>query len=249
MEELHKARPVQGFPRPAGLVERTVCAENGLLPDQTAPEFQLDLRERRSKMTVPCPHTVTELFIAGTEPQRVDDWHQAVLIDRRNGLLAGPNCPLDVVTLKRFTYYPAEAESWVRRRGVPRPPSIHSPFCPQDDIVRAGLGTETRPGIDDLRPTTGERKPALVFTSPDQGSVFRLVPNIPAHKQKIRVAVRQEDGARIQDVVLLINGEPLIEGGEALWQLVPGVHTFAAVGADPTGRRVSANEVTIEVLQ
>ena len=93
------------------------------------------------------------------------------------------------------------------------------------------------------------RQQALVFTSPDQGSVFRLVPHIPADKQKIRIAVRPEGGLTFQQVGLLVNGEPLAREVETLWQMVPGTHTFDAVGIDTAGNTFRAKAVTIEVLE
>ncbi|MBN1873346.1 MAG: PBP1A family penicillin-binding protein [Anaerolineae bacterium] len=50
MEAALKGTPVEPFSRPEGLIEVEVCASSGLLP---GPD---------------CQHTVTELFIAGTEP-------------------------------------------------------------------------------------------------------------------------------------------------------------------------------------
>jgi hypothetical protein len=98
-------------------------------------------------------------------------------------------------------------------------------------------------------PGNNDRQQALVFTSPDQGSIFRLAPHLPTDKQKIRIAVRPEGGLTFQWVGLLVNGEPLAEGAETLWQMVPGTYTFDAVGTDAAGNGVRAKAVTIEVLE
>ncbi len=60
MEAALQGRPVQGFPRPEGLVDREVCALSGLRPGPN------------------CPHRVTESFIVGTEPQATCDLHRRV---------------------------------------------------------------------------------------------------------------------------------------------------------------------------
>jgi membrane carboxypeptidase/penicillin-binding protein PbpC len=251
MEELLKARPVRDFSVPAGLVEKTVCADNGLLP---ILDFKFQILDLERKSAIPCPHTITELFIAGTEPQRFDDWHQAVAIDRRNGLRAGPGCPLDFVILQTFTRYPAEAQAWAKKQGVAQPPADYSPLCPNTQPANDG-----RPTTDDGRQLTNDQgqmtrdqqpiSQALIFTSPDQGTVFRLVPNIPADKQKILVSVRPAEGVQLQQVALLINGRPLADGPETLWQMSPGVYTFEAVGIDAAGNKVRADGVTVEVVE
>ena len=79
--------------------------------------------------------------------------------------------------------------------------------------------------------------------------MFRLVPNIPADKQKIRIAVYPVDGIQLKQVSLLVNGQRLADDAEALWQMTPGVHTFAAVGLDRAGHTVRAQEVTVEVVK
>ncbi len=90
---------------------------------------------------------------------------------------------------------------------------------------------------------------ALVFTSPDQGAVFPLSPNIPADKQKIRLSVRPANGVQVQQVSLLVNGQSLANGLETLWQMTPGVYTFEAVGIDQAGHEIRANSVTVEVVE
>ncbi len=262
MEELHKGRPVRDFPRPNGLVERTVCADNGLLPVERGAE-----RVERSDITAPyavrqanilqttqypvsCQYTITEKFIAGVEPQRIDDWHQAVALDRRNGLRAGSGCPLDFVEFRTYTLYPAEARAWASKQGIPSPPDIYSPLCPNQGIGNDESANQRMANGDSnsIHPSSFSPHP-LVFTSPDQGSVFRLVPNIPADKQKIRVSVRPADGVNVREIALLVNGQRLADGFETLWQMHPGKYTFEAVGVDHTGNLVRSASVTVRVME
>ncbi len=280
MEELHQTIPAHDFVRPDGLVEKTVCGDNGLVPVPSVkspakgaqgearippkgaqsegrkaaqvssvgphdiPNYQLSITNYQSP--VPCSHTITELFIAGTEPRRFDDWHQSIAIDRRNGLRAGVGCPAEFVAFQPFTLYPAEALAWAKKQGIPRPPEGYSPLCPNQQTADGRPQTATEQ-ISSAPPLL--RSPALLFTSPDQGSVFRLVPTIPANKQKIRVSVRPTDGVTVRQVTLLINGQPLAQGWETLWQMSPGTYTFEAAGLDVAGNKVQANRVTIKVVE
>ncbi|GAB4450468.1 MAG: PBP1A family penicillin-binding protein [Anaerolineae bacterium] len=251
MTELLKGKPAQPFERPAGLVEKEVCAQNGLVPQkQSAVSDQLSVNNspftiHHSQFPVPCPHTLTELFIEGTEPARLDDWHSAIALDRRTGLLAGPGCPREHVSYVTFTRYPAEAQAWASRQGVSMPPAEYSPLCPVGEPTN-DKGQMTNDQFP-FQPSSFSPHP-LVFTSPDQGSVFRLVPNIPAEKQKIRVQVRPTDGVSLREVSLRVNGRPFAAGPEALWQMEPGDYTFEAVGLDAAGNELSARPVSVRVV-
>ncbi|MDX1520424.1 MAG: penicillin-binding transpeptidase domain-containing protein, partial [Anaerolineae bacterium] len=257
MEELHKALPVRHFAVPQGIEIREVCADNGLLPvsDSRAVVQQQMIEQPsggsgspRLKTTArpgPCPHLITEKFIAGTAPESRDDAHLIVALDRRNGLKAGPGCPLEFIRFQSFTRYPSEAEAWARQQGVAQIPNQFSPPCPGGPLT--GEATQSPHGemsLPGLALTAG-----LIFTSPDQGSVFRLMPNIPADKQQIRINLRPADGVEAEQVVLLVNGQPLVEGWQTLWPMQPGIFTFEARGLDRAGRPITAQAVTIEVVE
>jgi 1A family penicillin-binding protein len=246
MEELHKTIPIHNFAQPTGLVEKTICADNGLIPVERSNAQTLNVQPvnqsqstiHNSQIPAPCPHTMLE--IAGTEPQRLDDWHQSIALDRRNGLRAGVGCSLEFVTFHPFTLYPAEAQAWAKKHAISQPPEAYSPLCLNQQIAAGG---QISPAPLPLS------SPALVFTSPDQGSTFRLVPHIPAEKQKIRVSVRPTDGVSLRQVKLLINGQTLAKGSEILWQMSPGTYTFEAVGVDAAGNELRANQVTVKVVE
>lgn len=264
MEELHKGRPAREFTVPEGLVEQAVCADNGLLPAQgdkwqvasapgvaaletadyaphtTGNSLAAEGQPALSITQLPtrCPHTITEKFIKGTEPRRLDDWRQSIAIDRRNGLRAGPGCPLEFVSLQPFTLYPSEARAWALKQGIAQPPGAYSPLCP-------GEPADSAPSSGRLAASS----PPLLFTSPDQGTVFRLVPNIPADKQQIRVNVRPADGVNLAQVTLLVNGRPLADGPDTLWQMSPGTFTFEAVGLDRAGNKLASDQVTVTVVK
>jgi len=265
MEELHKGRPARNFARPDGIVEKTVCADNGFLPvdSRQISDARIQISDSRiqnmedvtrdTQFPTACAYTVFEKFIGGTEPRQTDTWHQAIALDRRTGLRAGPGCPLDFVDFRPFTLYPAELRDWARRQGTPQPPDIYSPLCPNNESASQRVSEAERSGSESGdAPTPHSLLPtpySLTFTSPDRGSVFRLTPNIPADKQKIRVAVQAGDGVELAQVRLLVNGQPLVNGPQTLWQMTPGQHTFEAEAVDTSGNALTAAPLTISVVE
>jgi 1A family penicillin-binding protein len=250
MEELLKGRPVHPFRQPEGLVRRTVCADSGLLPMVPAAGHALASRLPRGSATaevrtpVSCSRTIEELFIAGTEPKRTDDWHWLYRLDARNGLLAGPDCPPQYVAYRRYTIYPAEADDWARKQGVPRPPDQYSPLCPA-----GGLTASEGPEI----PEVSQEQFPLIMTGPDQGARYRLSPEIPRSSQRLLVRVRPADGVAPRQVTLLVDGQQLATFDrppyQTPWAMQPGQHRFTAVGVDEHGRELRSNEVTVEVAE
>jgi 1A family penicillin-binding protein len=221
MVEILKGRPVAHFVEPPGVTRLEVCADNGLLPGPY------------------CPRRIEEIFISGTEPEIVDDWHRPLKIDLRTGLLASESCPPQWVVEKVYTYYPAEAQEWARERGVPRPPTAYSPLClPQEQAA------ETTPA---------SAGPSLVITSPDQGSTFRITPALPQDFQRIEIAARPGSGVSPAQVTLYLDGRPLSRLSHApyrlMWPLAPGKHLVTAQGVDRAGNKLQARPVTFEVVE
>jgi membrane peptidoglycan carboxypeptidase len=265
MEELLKGRPAQEFKQPAGLVRLAVCTDSGMLPatppsDAATPLSRYDATTL-SRYVVPCPRTVDELFIEGTQPTRADDWHWLYRIDMRDGLLAGPGCSPQFVARKRYTLYPAEAQEWAHKQGIPRPPEMYSPLCAsgEETSVAAGLApANVAAGLAPANVAAGlapaevnQAEYPLVMTSPDQGSRYRLSPEIPKASQQLMVRVRPSDGVALRQVTLLVDGRPLATFNhppyQALWPMTPGRHVFAALGAGQSGEELRSNGVTVEV--
>ena len=234
METLLKGVPVHEFVEPPGMVRVEVCADSGLPPVRSTAT-----RDWRLRQPVRCPRTITELFIEGTEPTRTDDWHRLYTLDTRNGLLAGPGCPPEFTTQRQYTLYPAEAQDWVRWQGIPQPPETYSPLCPNPEVETAN------PANPNLQ--------ALTLTSPDQGSRYRLSPEIPSSAQRILVAARPADGVVLRQVTLLADGRPLTTltrpPYQALWPMTVGRHEFTAVGVDAEGDEIRGNCAIIEVVE
>jgi 1A family penicillin-binding protein len=263
METLHKGRPAREFVEPPGMVQMEVCADSGLPPVQpsaishqpsaishqpSAIGYQPSaISHQPSAITTGrqlarCPRTITELFIEGTQPTRTDDWHWLITLDTRNGLLAGPNCPSQFTARKLYTHYPAEVQDWARQQGIPQPPEAYSPLCPSE------------PTADRRPPTADVPTPhSLLMTSPDQGSRYRLSPEIPHAAQQATVAVRPADGVTPLQVTLLADGRPLATLAhppyQALWPMTAGTHVFTAVGVDAEGNELRGNSVLVEVIE
>ena len=257
METLLKGRPVREFVEPVGMVRMEVCADSGLLPVQRPEIGDWRLGQER----VRCARTIIELFIEGTQPARGDDWHWSIALDARNGLLAGPGCPPEFTMQRRYTLYPAEAQDWVRWQHIPQPPQAYSPMCPGQGGEERGERREGEAGgvaalfdPQPLAPVPQSPAPSpwpLVLTSPDQGSRFRLSPEIPSSAQQILVAARPADGVALRQVTLLVDGQPLATlthpPYQALWPMAVGVHTFGVRGGDVEGGEIEGNRVRIEV--
>jgi hypothetical protein len=221
------------------MVEVEVRADSGLLPVAGSNQ-QVAIGGRRR--LVHCPRTISEIFIQGTEPTRTDDWHWSYTLDVRNGLLAGPDCPPEFTTQERYTLYPAEAQDWVRSQNIPQPPEMYSPLCPNTQAA-------------DATPQTGNEAISypLILTSPDQGSHYRLSPEIPSSAQQILVAARPVDGVALREMTLMVDDQPLATlthlPYRALWPMAIGTHVFTVVGIDANGDEIEGNLVTIEVIE
>jgi 1A family penicillin-binding protein len=239
METLLKGRSAREFTEPPGMARMTVCADSGLRP-QARARGQVGERQ-----PVPCPRTITELFIEGTEPTQPDDWHWVYVLDARTGLLAGPDCPPQFTIEERYTLYPAEAQEWVRWQNIPQPPEAYSPLCPGQVAGSQHL----LPHPPSLAPSPWH----LILTNPDQGSRYRLSPEIPQTAQKIVVAARPADGVSPHQVTLLVDGHLLATIAhppyQALWAMTIGTHEFTVAGVDAEGNDIEGNSVTVEVVE
>ena len=114
--------------------------------------------------------------------------------------MATANCPPDRVIERVFTILPSEAQDWAKERHLPQPPVELCELHP-DGGERWRQRGETLPGQ--------ERAPRLVMgqasmlTSPDQGSTYRVSPQIPLDDQCIEVAARPGDGVQPRTVTLV----------------------------------------------
>ena len=214
MEEALKGQPAEPFPEPPGLVRQEVCPETGELPSPW------------------CPDRRVELFLEGTAPTATCSWHRPLRIDRSTGLLAGPDCPPELVEERVFQFVPPELQEWARKVGIPEPP------------------TELSPVQGQKRPPEGVH-PRLILTSPSPGTVLQISPDLPSALQKIEVVAAGSGLAGPVRVELQVDGARLASFDappyRATWQLSPGRHLFRALTLDPAGKPVAQDEAAILV--
>jgi len=99
-------KPVRDFALPDGLKKVTVCRASGLLA------------------TANCAgQTITDWFIAGTAPTRQDDWYRPIRVCTTDGLLATPDIPANLTTVKTFVVYPPGYPDDMKDKNSPQPPT------------------------------------------------------------------------------------------------------------------------------
>ncbi|MFN8570065.1 MAG: PBP1A family penicillin-binding protein [Kouleothrix sp.] len=219
----HQGLPPARFDRPPGIVERTICAEGGMLPGPS------------------CPATRRERFVAGAEPTRADTSHVALPIDPALGCSAPAGYPADRVTMRVFRILPPEAESWMVAAGLPRAPRTVCPWLANaavaSDKQTQASGDATMPSAPGLAASV-PASPALI--SPAGGAVFALSPGVPTERQRVELKARagRTDVARL---TILVDGQPLATFDappyRAFWQLAPGRHRAEVIVADLQGRQ------------
>jgi membrane peptidoglycan carboxypeptidase len=119
-------KPVHDFVVPDGLRKATVCRASTLL---ATPEC--------------AGQTVNDWFIAGTVPARSDDWYRQVRVCTTDGLLATPDVPSNLTTLRTYVFYPAGF-----------PDAMKDPKAVQPPTQNCGVLTETSPPTMALDSTT-----------------------------------------------------------------------------------------------
>ncbi|MEI8305794.1 MAG: penicillin-binding protein 1C [Chloroflexales bacterium] len=192
----HRGLPVRDFPRPAGIVEQSVCADSGMLPGPT------------------CPATRLERFVAGSAPRQTDTSHVALQVDRVLGCRAPAGYPVERVTTRIFRMLPPEAEAWGAQNGIHAPPRQ---ICP----VAAGSAP---PQIQASAPPWATSGPALI--APADGATYRISAGVPLVRQQLALqAITGGTNAPLSVVidgepVAHLNG-PIYR---AFWQLTPGEH-------------------------
>ena len=188
MEAAARARPSAGslaLGRDAarlGLAHTAVCALSGEIA------------------TADCPHRIHEWLPADdAEHAPTCGVHARVVIDRRNGLLAGPECPREVTETHVLERWSAPYKDWAARMDRSRVPEESSPYCPV--------------AVEELR--TGIR-----ITQPFDGARFVIDPDRPGDLQKLAIHVTPEDAEVRVDGALLAK--------DHAWQLEAGTHEVRA---------------------
>jgi penicillin-binding protein 1C len=193
------------FAAPAGWIPHEVCALSGHLAGPG------------------CTHHKTEYFAPGTEPVGECPFHRDVELDVRNGLLAGPTCPRELVISKPMLALPDTYDLWARREKLDVAPTRKSPLCPE------AFGDARRVAIQE----------------PRDRSRYLFDPDTPKELSGVRLWAKVTPST--EDVVWVVDGEPI---GQVAWPhelrtaLKPGTHVIRAALAH--GRELSA-PVTVVV--
>jgi penicillin-binding protein 1C len=193
---------------PEGLVEREVCPVSGEL---AGPH---------------CGTGVRELFVAGSEPRGTCTMHRELALDRRNGKLAGPGCPEELVLRRLFTVYPPVYRAWAVSHGIPTAPDQDSPLCPRPALASAE-----------------QRRVSIRF--PVSGDRYFLDPDLRRSHQRVPLEAVVE--GRVREVRWLVDGREVARASypyAASWTVQPGRHTVMA--ELPGGERSAPVDITVE---
>jgi 1A family penicillin-binding protein len=216
--------PPPSFPRTAGLVEATVCAESGLLPG------------------IACTHRRTELFLSENVPVAHCQMHRLVALDAATGRPAGLSCPPERRLLRAFTFWPPDTLAWARDEGLPVPPE-------QEDESPPALNAAEAPA--EAARERDEQSPALLLNSPDPNSEFAITPDIPARFQQLEVVASSAPDLLLDELSLWVDGRVYHTWQRPpyrlLWPLAPGVHEFRLQAMNLRHEAVSSAPVRIVV--
>jgi penicillin-binding protein 1C len=171
-----------------GLARTSVCSVSGEIP------------------TAACPHTIREwLPDDAAEHGAPCTVHVPVLVDTRNGLLAGPGCASEETATRVFERWPPEYAEWAERMHRPVAPEESSPDCPV--------------------PIDAVPDSAVVITYPFDHAKFVIDPDRPRDLQVLDVRTSPPNA------VVRIDDKPLAKTHQ--WQLSEGEHTITSPGAKP----------------
>ncbi|MBN2304307.1 MAG: PBP1A family penicillin-binding protein [Anaerolineae bacterium] len=198
-------QPELEFDVPAGLVRAEVCAISGRLP------------------TGDCPRTRWEWFIESTVPTQYDTFYQRFTLDRRTGLLADENTPVEDREERVYLILPPEAQDWAVRQGIPQPP-VGAQIVGRENVLARLL-------------------------SPDPYTVFRLTPLLPEDQQRIRLTIAVP--AHTEQVTYWMDGESLAtvedDPFDYWWALFPGEHEVYAEVTRADGEIITTDSVFFRV--
>lgn len=158
-----------------------------------------------------CLHHQTALVHRDDADLSTCSWHQAVRVDRRNGLRASNRCPVEHTTLRVFEVLPAAYARWQEGHARPAPPTRWSPHCPAEGVTAD----------------------AVVLTHPHAGDVFLLEPGYDPSTQSVQF--RAEVDPPVPAVTFLVDGAPVAQAGwpyEANWTMDAGEHAVEVIAGD-----------------
>lgn len=119
MQTASRSAPAAGWAAPPGVSRLNVCDPSGQLPTEA------------------CPNIVSEVFVNGYEPLQADTLYQQYRVNRETGLLATVFTPPNLVEVRTFINFPAEALEWAVANNLQTPPTAYDTIQPPP--AREGL--------------------------------------------------------------------------------------------------------------
>jgi len=170
-----------------------------------------------------CPHGLVERVGVAVELPTCQ-WHRLLMLDRRNGKLAGPACPSKAIRVQAFEVLPEEYRTWARSVGRTLAPDVYSPNCEAED--------------DASQPSE------LSILYPEDGARFVIDPERELNLQELSMEARVPRGTT--EIRLLVDGH--LEGKyrapfEPQFRLKVGQHQLELVSDGGQKSQV----VTVEV--
>ncbi len=211
MREATKGTPVEQFKEPAGMQHLYVDSVSGKLPTEYTPS------------------TKQEIFASNSVPNRYDDVHVAVKINRLNGKLANEQTPPELVEVRTYTVFHSEqpdkpnwegpVQAWAKAAGYTYPPTEQD-----DGSVNPEFSSTT-----------------VAFLTPQNND--KVNPNF-----EVRLAVT---GDQPSSVELLLEGQSQGTRTSAPYNFTvdfasPGWKTLTAMVNMPNGEQIQSN-IRIEV--
>ncbi len=199
MRAAHIRRPAP-FARPAGLVEREVCAVSGLLPGPA------------------CTHRRRELFLAEAVPTRACGMHRLLEVDLANGEPVSPDTPSERRGLRAITVWPQELAAWAQEQGLAAAPlALAALAAPQTQPQGAGE-LPAEPSLRIVSPDPNSRY-ALAANIPREHQRVEVAVSAPASlgQGECTLWVDGQPWHRWQAPPYRV-----------FWPLVPGEHEFRA---------------------
>ena len=208
------------FPRPDGVVRRTICTFSGLLPGPG------------------CVHQRQEIFISGSEPTQTctyhqprDPWHRmptpfAGWLQKRHHKGGEGRFRLAGFSMDLARVFPERAP--LNRS------KVSSGF--QDGRVTLGLAAAGKKGAG-LRAPSPEQAPAVTITYPLHGDRFLLPPGADSLRLTARAACQRP----FSSITWFVNGQEEAATGppyDLALKLPRGRHQLMAVGPDGWGEAV-----------
>jgi membrane peptidoglycan carboxypeptidase len=235
MVAAYAGRPQTPYPRPAGVVEETVCVPSGLKP------------------TPLCGRTTKDLFAKDKVPTQEDNWWQRVRIDTRNEKLAALFTPPQFVQERVMLVPPPEAmrteddkkvmQEWAQALNLPLAPTEVS------DLPAGAIGV---PGSTGPGPAGSPFASVVIITPLSNGNVTGIVPVIGRARSENFVSFRVEFGqgpAPATWMLLAQGGAPVELGTLASWNVLnlpSGVYTLRLTVVDAIRGQLTSS-VTVNV--